>query len=76
MNKPEIPDDEMHQFKKDLEQHNDEVMHPLQQDKDDYLAEMHENFIAQVTESGVPLWMIEVYGGPSYFPSTENLKSN
>lgn len=66
MNKSEISDDEIHQFKKDLEQHNDEVMHPIGLDKDDHLVELHENFIAQVTETEVPLWMVHVYGEQAY----------
>jgi hypothetical protein len=63
MKNPEIPDDQLQQFKRDMEHHQEESMHVIQpKDKDDWLAEIHEKFVAEVTETEVPLWMANLYG--------------
>lgn len=44
----------------------------MAQDRDDILAELHENYVNQITESGVPRYLLEVYGQPR-LQSTDDL---
>jgi len=37
-------------------------------DRDDILAEMHDDFLKEVSESGVPLHVLNEYGMPSFNP--------
>jgi len=63
--------DDLAQLKRDLEQYEEESLLSIEKtdavkSNDDWLAEIHEDFVARVTDTEVPLWMAEIYGHQAF----------
>lgn len=52
---------DLEQLKRDMEQHEEESINPIKSN-DAWLMEIHDEFVARVTQTEVPLWMAEMYG--------------
>ena len=44
----------------------------MDQDQEDELFRLHDEYIRQISESGIPLWVLDQYSQEGYYQSPNN----